>query len=256
MNICLTADDVGAILSIDNAVRKLIRLGSINCLSIFANGIIDTSWIKLVDPKIKLGLHLTLSFGKPLVSGINNCLLDDNGHFLHPKKPISPNNENIENSLNDFIEKLDCCEESELMSELKAQYEFFSYKYCRTPDFLNLHHDLDKSPLLQRVLVSAFPDEPTRKLREINELGYSYIYSFLNMDDSIEISEQIIFNLLEKCITTKNDNLNKNFEIVFHPGFDSCQLRRFSTYSKMREREYRILCSERIVDLLSGAFEK
>ena len=256
MRFQITADDIGAVISIDKAVEELVKRGSINSISIFPNGEMDLSWITKLDPMIKTGLHLSFSFGQPISSLFSDCLVNKSGYFLQPTKPNLANDKNISKSLESFVDNLNNCPRSELLKECIAQYNAFTKKLDKEPDFINVHHDLDKNPTLRQVLFYLFPEKQTREIKKEKNKEYQYLYQFLDPRDSYSTSFERVYNLLQTCINTINSNPNSKFEVVFHPGYFSKQLCKFSTYTKMREREYKILSSDRITKLVSGVLSE
>lgn len=245
----ITADDIGATLSIDKAVIDLIEKGVLNSISIFVNGCTDLSWVEKYLNKIRIGLHLTFSFGLPLTNINDSHIVNNCGFFNSPKKPTVASNNSIKESIENFLNNFNNSDYNSLFNESIAQYKKFCQLFSKDPDFICVHHDLDKCTTLQKVIKEAFPNNATRELlKNDNDSGYMYLYDFLNTNQSYNESTKQIVSLLNRGIENIRTN---NVEVVFHPAFISSDLIEFSTYNLLREREYEILMSEEISSLLN-----
>lgn len=241
MPVRVTADDIGAVASIDKAVKSLVNLGIINSLSVFVNGDTDLRWIYQYIGNVSIGLHLTFSYNRPISSITDKSLVDENGFFRFPKKPANPSNSTIHDSIEEFLAGFKTATVSALREECLAQFSEFKRIFRCDPCFISVHHDLDHSAVLRTVLRSLFPNLPSRTIKEELDNSYYYLFQFLSEHDSIDESRTAIYNLFGEAMLYKKKNRDSDVEIVFHPGYVSNDLRAFSSYCDMREREYNLL---------------
>lgn len=238
----VTADDVGILKSIDKAVQELIVKGIINNISIFINSNSDKTWIKEFSEDINLSLHLTFSNGNPLTDiKLVPSLVDDNGYFRKPFKPNTGDSEEINKSIQDFLAYVEenACEK-ELELECLAQFNKFYDVFGRKPDFINVHHDLDKSPKIYRIIKKCCPTYQTRKMLLDTKTWRACLYRFLSDDLDIERAIKEISMMVSKAHTMEKES-GMPVEVIFHPAFYSSELQRFSAYAAAREIEYAVL---------------
>lgn len=251
-SISITADDVGALEAIDKAVDKLIQFNVINSVSVIVNGDVDKSWLQKYIGKIRMGLHLTYSFGRPISPVCDSNLVDYAGNFLAPQKPLNPSNETISASVDSFLKGFGKSDPGQLRAECYAQINKFIELFSFAPAFINLHHDLDRCNIVRNMFKENFPEYNTRMMKQCDSsMAYEYIYQFVDSRKSIEESEQMIIDLINRGYSTWKVRPSSEIEIVFHPAFFAPQLESFSTYSKGRLIEYQILSTPKIQNLIS-----
>ena len=244
----ITADDVGAISSIDEAVKKLVEIKIINSISVLINGTCNKSWILQSTRDVVVGLHLTFSFGTPLsVLPCSSGLVDTEGNFIMPEKPYHATKASIRRSIDGYFSRFSIIPQSYLEQEVKAQYHAFVEEFGTAPDFINVHHDLDICENLKRVLTDLFPELPSRALLDKDE--NFYLFDFLDESEPFQKSEERVVLLIKEGIKKRFID-NKDGEVVFHPAYSSKELEVFSAYSMMREREYSILSSDLVIAML------
>ena len=113
-HIVFTADDFGVVPSIDEGIRIAIRKGLVKSVAAFSNYKDSVKNVKnLLEefPDVEMGVHLTISSGKPL-NGADSNLLCDGENFR------SYNDFKLDNDTKDAFLK-------QLEAELKAQIEVF-----------------------------------------------------------------------------------------------------------------------------------
>lgn len=246
----ITADDIGACKSIDEAVENLIEKGIITDISVFVNSELDLSWIIRHFGIVHIGLHLTLSFNKPVSDIDLGSLLLPNGKFVTPVKPKNPSDESIRESIDKYLSVISKVDVEKIKEEFLAQYNKFISLFGRKPAFINVHHDLDKEPVLKKILLELFPDNKTRFLLLEEKNSYHYYYHFLPDDILFNDAKQIIYEMLFNAYVCKCNNPNAEIEVVFHPAFFSSELKGFSSYAKQREIEYKVLINPTITELI------
>lgn len=245
----VTADDVGAVDSIDEAVKQLIEYGVINSISVFINGYKDLSWIHNYIANTSIGLHLTFSYGRPVSEVRPRTLVDEEGQFLMPVKPQIATGDSISKSIDKFLQSFEKSDYSDIRDECACQIDKFTKTFQKPPDFINVHHDLDNCEILKNILLDCFPEWKTRSIKSQEKSSYYYLFHFLQSSQFIDESKRKIVELFDrayKCVTLDS---SAEVELVFHPGFVSEELRHFSSYSDMREREFKILSSPDIIKL-------
>lgn len=248
----ITADDIGACKSIDEAVEKLIAKRVITDISVFINSELDLNWIFKYSDIVNVGLHLTLSFNKPVSNENLGVLLHPNGKFVAPAKPENPSNESIKESIDSYLSILNKVNAEKIKNELLAQYNKFVMVFGKEPAFINVHHDLDKEPSLKKILLGLFPMKKTRFLKLEKRNSYQYWYHFLPENILFDDAVRLIYTLISEAIDYKCSCPNSEVEVVFHPAFCSPELIGFSTYAKQRETEYKVLSTQEIKELVLG----
>ncbi|MDO4416269.1 MAG: carbohydrate deacetylase [Erysipelotrichaceae bacterium] len=168
-------------------------------------------------PGLGIGVHLTLTLGKPLT----NCpsLTDpEMGTFWKGRKAL-------------FAQELDY---NEVYTEFKAQIDRFIETAGRRPTHLDSHHSVhDMSP--EALAVSKrLAEEYGLQLRRYS--SYRFIREFTGKDASVE-----------KLIQLLEDNKDTDIEIMCHPGWCDLELFRESSYSLGRVQELAVLCDEEVI---------
>lgn len=238
----VTADDVGIIESVDRAVEKLINKGIVNNISIFINSELDYSWIKKYSSHLNISLHLTFSYGKPLSDKkFVPALIDNKGYFKKPIKPLNGTSKEIEKSIERYLLFLEKeVPEIQLERECLAQFKRFCEEFGRKPDFINVHHDLDKAKKICNVIKRCLPTFPTRQMLLQNQKWGGCFYDFYPEDLTFSQVYRKITDMLEVAHKI-NQEKNVPVEVIFHPAYFSVELQQFSSYAKAREKEYDVL---------------
>jgi predicted glycoside hydrolase/deacetylase ChbG (UPF0249 family) len=248
----VTADDIGAVPSIDRAAQELVELNVVNALSVFVTGGLDLTWLLEKQDSLKLGLHLTFSFGLPRTDLPHKSgLVDVDGKFLSPVESTPVTASLIQARINDFLQTFGYVSGDYLKQEALGQFMAFKQLFGKEPEFINVHQDLDISQNLSSILRELFPKLPSRAaMQKHTESRYFYIFDFLEEGEPYQSSEMRIHSSLERGLM--QHSLGMPGEVVFHPAHRSKELCAFSTYSTMREVEYNVLSSVSTRTLLSG----
>ena len=232
----ITADDIGAVESIDKAVEELVSEQCLDCVSVFVTGNVDLAWLKRIADKVLCGLHFTLTFGRPLGDKFPQELLNAEGGFRYPEKPMNANQETIHDSLNSFFKWLGSIDQKVIENELRRQVAKFKELMGFAPFFINTHHDIDICDNVFSAIKSVCPGYSSRQYL-LRKGGYLYNFHFLSDDDD----EDSAYELISRLISTGEDFLNNGgdlAEIVFHPAFPSSALSEFTSYTNGRYLEY------------------
>jgi len=192
-----------------------------------------------VAPNLGMGVHLVLTWGKPLLKPEKvPTLVDDSGNFYRFPR--------ISGHLGDF-------NLNDVRNEWQAQVEAF-ITTGRKPDHLDSHHHISyRDPKLFTVMLDLaqkyglpvrFPCKPEDSSYEIESqlhlLGHhsvrfpqSCITAFY--DEGVSIAN------LCTIISGVPDGVS---ELMCHPGYADRELMEGSSYTKARETELRILTSK------------
>ncbi len=192
-------------------------------------------------PYLGIGVHLVLTWGKPLLPPEEvSTLVDDTGHFYKIFQ------------LSGRVGNFDL---NEVKIEWQTQIEAF-ISYGRRPDHLDSHHHISySSPALFAVMLDL-----------ANEYNLPIRFPCKSEDSSFEIEpliqilNQYPISVPQLCITAFYDegvsiaNLSSIIsalpegvsELMCHPGYADSELIEGSTYTTAHEMELRILTSKEI----------
>jgi predicted glycoside hydrolase/deacetylase ChbG (UPF0249 family) len=138
--IVLAADDFGLSPAIGVAIRRLIDLGRVSatsCLVTSPHWPGEAERLRSVAGSVDIGLHLNLTFGRPLAAMPN----------LAPAGRFPPLSRLIVRAL---ARRLD---EDEIAAELERQIDRFAAECGRLPDFLDGHQHVHALPVIRRAVV-------------------------------------------------------------------------------------------------------
>jgi len=255
--VIITADDAGHSDSIDNALIDLSRRKILTRICAFSNGLNDISWLSDMSENfnISLGLHLTLSYNKPLLSlPKSSKLIDSNGFFIKPKLPENGESGALKSSIEEYLHYLDASASyEEIKSEFVAQYNHFVALVGKDPDFITLHHDIDVVQKVNSVLLELWPKLMGRfeLLKNGNLVGYHY--NFIDGSCSYDESKAMTEKLLSDAQNNSEQHGGKRVEVVFHPAMTTRDMRNFTAYTIGRTLEYRALTSSEIMAKFNAA---
>ena len=143
MIIC--ADDFGISKSVSDGILELLykkRLTAVSCMLNYDGNIINEidsllSFNSICD----IGLHLNLTSGKPLSSGIDKSsgLVDKHGNFLNFKKLLK----------NILFKKVNI---DILSLEIEKQINYFLLLTKKFPDFVDGHQHIQQLPIIRNLL--------------------------------------------------------------------------------------------------------
>ncbi len=169
-------------------------------------------------PQLGVGVHLTLTVGKPLSHGKSFC--DEHGNFLDKRK----------------IREAELDEE-EVYVEWKAQVNRFIEVFHHLPTHFDSHHS-----------VHDFNEKMLRAAKRLaNELGvemrrygsFGYVTGFYG-----DMATR------ETLIRLLDEHRGENIEIMTHPGYCDLELYRISSYNTGRVKELDVLCAKEVLDYI------
>lgn len=173
-------------------------------------------------PHFGVGIHLTLTVGKPLVEGAKS-FTDENGYFKRPSH---------------YPDKKPHADEKELYTEWKAQIEKFISIANKKPTHIDSHHHVHMLPWHQDVVLKLAQeyDIPIRQRQQITNT-YEYVHvdeHFYEDGVSLQTAKEIIEN---------NDDV---VEFMTHVGFLDQELYDMSSYNMPRMKELQIIKSKEL----------
>lgn len=230
MNLIINADDFGISKGVNHGIIDSHVHGVVSSTSMMITMPEVDHAIELSRkvPTLKIGLHLNMTFGKPLT----NCksLLKENGTFFKP----------IENPDQDkFLEE-------EIYLEFLAQYNLFVAKLGKKPTHFDSHlYAHQKYPKAKKAVI-RLAEEMRVPVRDIDIKGFkpSKFLDFFKSRDNrnlLDVFEENLSYVLsfDTC------------EMMVHPGYIDDFLLEFSTYNLPRAEEIGVLTSEKIKDLIN-----
>lgn len=217
----INADDFGFTKGVTEGIIEGYERGIIRSATALCNmpQIEYAAGLARNNPGLGVGVHLTLTLGKPLTE---NKTLTDERNLFHDKKLI-------------WSKKID---PKEVYHEFKAQIERYIKVFGRRPTHLDGHHGVHDHPQTFDV-TKRLADEYGLPMRRHG--AYQFIQGFY--EDTVNV--KTIINILEQ---TKDDDI----EIMTHPGYCDLELYENSTYNVQRVKELKVLCDKELMDYITS----
>lgn len=221
MKIIVNADDFGLTKGITNGIIDAHINGVVDSATIMMNGLHVDHAITLAkhNPSLKIGVHLVLTWGKPLCDDVPS-LIDRNGFFKLTKNFDSFPTPNL----------------TEVRREWEAQIEAFKQTGLEL-HHLDSHHHIHGWECLRQVVID---------LAKTHHVPIRYVDSLKNHPD-ILLTESIWLEFYNEGISLDlfdqiQHHHAKSIEIMTHPGYVDDDLKRVSSYNDKRAEELKILC--------------
>lgn len=228
MKVIINADDFGLSKGVNQGVIDAHINGIVTRTTLMMNGhALDDALQRAKEtPSLKVGIHLTLSFGKPLNTTETGLLTDETGKFKFSSIETSLTPEQVE----------------QIKKEWTTQIEAF-LKTGLTLDHIDSHHHVhgwrDLKEVVQDLsLTYCVPVRYTETLKDKPEL---LLTEYLWLDF---YNDTLNDHLLEDLSALPYDSI----EVMVHPAVVDDQLRALSSYTDLREEETRLLKSIKIID--------
>jgi hypothetical protein len=229
----INADDFGLTTGCSKGILYAMEKGVVTSTTIMINMPKAEEAIKMAKEKgiNAIGLHLTLTCGKPLLS-INEVptLVDENGEFYKRRTKLFP------------VMNL-----NEAKKELKAQIEKF-LKSGLELTHLDSHHHIHMYDGI-REIVGELAKEYNVAVRQPNNETKDYlITNGITTTDHFSMEfygEKATLKKLKKII---KDFSNGTIEIMAHPAYADEELSSISSYNKNRQKELEILTSQELIN--------
>lgn len=222
MKVLFNADDYGLTKGVTDGIITAHTKGVISSTTLMMNGLAVDYAIDQArkHPELKVGIHLVLTWGKSLRSGLKQ-ITDAQGTFRYK-------NTYREMEVPDLLE---------VEAEWRAQLEAFQNTGLSLHHIDSHHHVHGWEPLRELVL----------SLAKEYEVPVRYAPS-LKQHSSYLLTEMLWLEFYEDGITSnlfdqlKNENAT-SIEVMTHPAFVDDALRHESSYTLKREEELEVLCS-------------
>lgn len=232
MKLIINADDFGYSEGVNLGIAEAHRSGTVTSTTAMVTmpAIDHAVRIAKENPCLNIGLHLNITFGKPLTSVPG--LVNEEGFFYKPKEEP-----------NQSLFKKD-----EIKQEFLAQYFEFIKKFHKRPSHLDSHlyaHQIYQTVAEAIHEIALEKQLPVRGMR-IN--GYPEIpfFSWFKVREN-ESEEDLLKKLAEHL--PELDKL-EYAEMMVHPAFADEYLLGNSSYNRQRFIELKVLTSQRMRDLL------
>lgn len=138
----VNADDFGRSRGINAGVMRAHREGIVTATTLMANGpeAAEAGRLARADPSLDVGVHLVVTYGRPLVDpGTVRSLVDAEGRF--PRRP-------------EAIVGMARADADEALREFRAQYDRVRALVGREPTHLDSHHWAHDEPALERAIAA------------------------------------------------------------------------------------------------------
>lgn len=227
MRVEINADDFGLTKGVTDGIIQAHQKGCVTSTTLMMNGLaVDYALEKAKEnPALKIGIHLVLTWGKPLHPAVPN-LVKSNGRFK------------FTSSYHD----MDVLDISEIEMEWRAQLDAFLATGI-TLDHIDSHHHVHGWLPLKKLVIKLAKDYkvPVRYVDSLKDQPeicwtdtlWTGFYKKGITDD--------LFDLIEKEDVS-------SIEVMTHPGQVDEDLRKNSSYTDSREEEIEILSRIKLPD--------
>ncbi|AIS61462.1 carbohydrate deacetylase [Listeria ivanovii] len=228
MKIIFNADDFGISPGAVYGILDSYKRGVVKSTTLLANSPAFDLAVEVAkeNPGLDIGAHLTLTFGRPILQGLET-LTDDDGRFRK-------NYTALESGLADV-------DMGEVERELTAQIEKILAAGLMISHF-DTHHSIE--PLIypvQHMLAEKY-GVSLRRHADVSDFGTIKTPDFFATDFYADgVSFETIKKLVQSYIGT-----NDVIEIMTHPAFIDDTLLRISSYIQPRTKEHTILTSREL----------
>lgn len=170
-----------------------------------------------VYPGLGIGVHLTLTLGKPLTA--NKTLTNpETGEFYRGAKTIWEKNPDYD----------------EIYDEWKAQIERYIAVAGHLPTHLDSHHHVHDATPQALEVSKRLAEEYGLALRRYGK--YKFVSGFGGSAATVETMTKLL-----------EENMREDIEIMVHPGWCDLELYRMSSYATDRLKELDVLCDPRLM---------
>ena len=227
MRIEINADDFGLTKGVTDGIIQAHQDGCVTSTTLMMNGLATDYAVEkaLENPDLKVGIHLVLTWGKPLHSSVPNLVKSD-GTFRFTSDYRDMEAPNI----------------SEVELEWRAQLD--AYLTTGLPlDHIDSHHHVHGWPPLKNLVIQLAKeyDVPVRYVDSIadhpeicwTDTLWTGFYKEGITDD--------LFDVL-------HEENGTSIEVMTHPGQVDDDLRKVSSYTDDREKEIEILSRIKVPD--------
>ncbi|WP_285766731.1 chitin disaccharide deacetylase [Peribacillus sp. SI8-4] len=227
IEVLINADDFGLTKAVNYGILDSHKYGLVNSTTLMMNAKATEHAIEIAKktPSLKVGIHLVLTWGKPLLSDVPS-LVDENGYFKK-QAMVYANPDDI---------SLD-----ELEREWSAQIDRF-LEFGLSPTHFDSHHHVHGLkaflPVIQRLsdkyrLPVRNAGEHFAGMQTVTDIFLDDFYGDMVAEDYFE-------NLTGRGID------GASVEIMTHPAYLDEELLTVSSYNEKRLKETRILTNAKL----------
>ena len=218
MKLIVNGDDLGYTRGNTYGIFQAYQEGILRSTTALANSPYFEDAIRTAHeeyPGLGIGVHLTLTLGRPLKE--SRTLQDpETGNFFKLKKF--------------FEQEIDY---DEVYAEWKAQIERFIEVSGHKPTHMDSHHHVyEKTPQALKAAM-RLAEEYGLPMRSHGD--FAFVSSFSGPSATKEYLLQILA-----------DNSNRDIELMCHPGWCDLELYRQSSYALERVKELAVLCDPEV----------
>ncbi len=222
MKVIINADDFGLTEGINNGILTAHKQGIVTRATLIMNGTAVDHAVKLAKahPTLKVGIHLALSYGKPISDNVN-LLVDESNTFKFTK----------------YETDLSPSEINQVEQEWETQIQAF-LKTGLTLDHIDSHHHVHGWPCLKPVVKRLFDKYhlPFRYTKQLENPRDMALTESLWLDFYGDLAQP---NLFEQLLKQQVETI----EVMVHPAYVDETLLKTSSYTYQRERELDVLTS-------------
>lgn len=222
MKVIINADDFGLTEGINNGIITAHTNGVVTRATLMMNGMAVDHAVKLAKahPTLKVGIHLALSYGKPLSEKVD-LLVDESHTFKFTK----------------YETNLTPLEIEQVEQEWDTQIQTF-LKTGLTLDHIDSHHHVHGWACLQPVVKRLFDKYqlPFRYTEQLENPSDMSLTESLWLDFYGDLAQP---NLFEQLLKQQVEII----EVMTHPAYVDETLLKISSYTYKRERELDVLTS-------------
>ncbi|GEM01524.1 hypothetical protein SAMN05421839_11240 [Halolactibacillus halophilus] len=227
MKVIINADDFGLTEGINKGIIKAHTDGVVTRTTLMMNGTAVDHAVKAAKatPSLKVGIHLVLSYGKPLRDDVD-LLINESGAFKTTKFEETLNNEEIK----------------QIEQEWETQIQAF-LNTGLTLDHIDSHHHVHGWDCLQPVIkrLQEKHQVPVRLTEHIHNQTDMILTEALWLDFYDKLAQPDLF---EKLLELNVDSV----EVMTHPAYIDDALLKVSSYTDERERELDLLTSMKVLE--------
>lgn len=239
----VNADDFGYSHAVNLGIAESHVNGIVTSTTLMANMLGTNHAVELSKkmPNLAIGVHLTLTCGKPILGNNVSSLINNDGYF---------------HKLGDFKKGIIKINENELYSEWKAQIDKL-YSAGIMLSHMDSHHHIhtfDETKKVVKVLSEEYklPVRNCRKIKNNNEINFLDLCNY----DVIRDMNTKYLTAREQCFKIIESNIVKNIkfeksEAMCHPAFLDSSLLEGSSFNVARIREVDILRDPYMKELIN-----
>lgn len=234
MRLIINGDDFGITKGVSEGIIKCIKAGVMGDTTAMANmpffeEAIDMAKNEGID---KMGIHLTLTCGKPVLQKDEvKSICDENGNFYR-KPDLIPSNIDIK----------------EVERELRAQIKKFQDTGMKLNHIDGHHHFYAYNKYVFNLVIKLAKELNVPMRCPLNDMKYILDENNIKCPDYFDNSFYLK-NISLEYLIDRLGKLKKEYDVVefmAHPSVNGEEIKDISSYNMIREKELEILTSKEI----------